>query len=123
MLELIFSDDFVKIAKLESQLLIMLIVLWNDNTFIVGCCQKHNGSWLPVTLFCLIKHLPVFSCFSFDRKALERAALLLNMKHGISRLDNIWGVSGGTRPVKQLSKKVSLCYPEQTGIVTNYSLS
>ncbi|PIK48090.1 putative programmed cell death protein 4-like [Apostichopus japonicus] len=48
----------------------------------------------------------------FSKKALERAALLLNMKHGISRLDNIWGVSGGTRPVKQLSKKMIMLLKE-----------
>ena len=28
------------------------------------------------------------------------------MKHGIVRLDNVWGVGGGLRPVKVLSKKV-----------------
>lgn len=41
------------------------------------------------------------------RAACEKAELLLNMKHGIVRLDNVWGVGGGLRPVKVLVKKVS----------------
>ncbi|KAJ8026287.1 Programmed cell death protein 4 [Holothuria leucospilota] len=51
-------------------------------------------------------------CDFSNRKALARAELLLNMKHGISRLDNIWGVSGGTRPVKLLSKKMIMLLKE-----------
>ena len=41
-----------------------------------------------------------------DRAALKRAALLLNMKHGIARLDTIWGMGGGQRPVVFLVKQV-----------------
>lgn len=67
-----------------------------------GCIWVHLVAGLPHKItscwFLVLAHY---------RKALERADLLLSMKHGISRLDNIWGVSGGTRPVKQLSKKVS----------------
>ena len=40
------------------------------------------------------------------RKALDKADLLLSLKHGIVRLDNVWGVGGGNRPVKYLSKEV-----------------
>ena len=39
--------------------------------------------------------------------ALEKADLLLGQKHGIVRLDNIWGTGGGIRPVKYLVKQVS----------------
>ena len=38
--------------------------------------------------------------------ALEKADLLLGQKHGIVRLDNIWGTGGGIRPVKYLVKQV-----------------
>ena len=38
--------------------------------------------------------------------ALEKAEVLLSLKHGIVRLDNVWGVGGGIRPVKTLMKKV-----------------
>ena len=41
--------------------------------------------------------------------ALEKADLLLGQKHGIVRLDNIWGTGGGIRPVKYLVKQVSTC--------------
>ena len=40
------------------------------------------------------------------RQAVNKANALLKMKHGIVRLDNVWGVGGGLRPVKVLSKKV-----------------
>jgi len=38
---------------------------------------------------------------------LNEADLLLRMKHGMVRLDSVWGVAGGRRPVKHLVKKVS----------------
>lgn len=45
------------------------------------------------------------------RAALDRAAVLLSMKREMVRLDNVWGVGGGLRPVKHLVKEVrgSLC--------------
>lgn len=42
-------------------------------------------------------------CF---RAALDRASVLLSMKREIVRLDNVWGVGGGQRPVKLLIKEV-----------------
>lgn len=44
--------------------------------------------------------------------ALEKADVLLNMKHGIVRLDNIWGVASTLRPVKFLIKKIQLLLKE-----------
>lgn len=43
----------------------------------------------------------------FFRVALDRAAVLLSMKREMVRLDNVWGVGGGLRPVKHLIKEVS----------------
>lgn len=48
----------------------------------------------------------------FCRVALDRAAVLLRMKKEIVRLDNVWGVGGGQRPVKHLIKEVK---SQQTG--------
>ncbi|KAB7506551.1 Programmed cell death protein 4 [Armadillidium nasatum] len=45
-------------------------------------------------------------------KALSRAEGLLSMRHGLVRLDNVWGVGGGTRPVKHLIKKMILLLDE-----------
>jgi programmed cell death protein 4 len=45
-------------------------------------------------------------------EALRRAHTLLNMKHGLVRLDNVWGVGGGIRPVKYLIKKIILLLKE-----------
>jgi programmed cell death protein 4 len=41
-----------------------------------------------------------------SRIAIEHADVLLNMKHGLVRLDSVWGVSGGMRPVKYLIKQI-----------------
>lgn len=49
-----------------------------------------------------------YLCF-FPRVALDRAAVLLSMKREMVRLDNVWGVGGGQRPVKHLIKEVSWC--------------
>jgi len=46
------------------------------------------------------------------KDALQRAEVLLNMKHGLVRLDNVWGVGGGIRPVKYLVKQIILLLKE-----------
>lgn len=46
------------------------------------------------------------------RQALARADTLLSMKHGLVRLDNVWGVSGGLRPVKYLTRQMTLLLQE-----------
>ncbi len=43
---------------------------------------------------------------------MKRAQLLLGMKHGIARLDNVWGVGGGQRPVRFLVGKMNLLLRE-----------
>ena len=35
--------------------------------------------------------------------------MLIHMKHGMARLDNVWGVGGGQRPVMFLISKVHIC--------------
>jgi len=47
-----------------------------------------------------------------SKAALLRADTLLSMKHGMVRLDNVWGVGGGVRPVKYLVKKIVLLLKE-----------
>lgn len=49
---------------------------------------------------------------SYASQALDRAEVLLSMKHGLVRLDNVWGVGGGIRPVKLLIKKMVLLLKE-----------
>ncbi|XP_063231574.1 programmed cell death protein 4 [Bacillus rossius redtenbacheri] len=46
------------------------------------------------------------------RQALLRADTLLSMKHGMVRLDNVWGVGGGLRPVKSLVRQMNLLLQE-----------
>ncbi|XP_032885889.1 programmed cell death protein 4-like isoform X1 [Amblyraja radiata] len=45
------------------------------------------------------------------RQALDKATVLLSMNRGM-RLDNVWGVGGGLRPVKQLVKEMNLLLKE-----------
>lgn len=49
---------------------------------------------------------------SKQAKALTEADVLLRMKHGMVRLDSVWGVVGGRRPVKHLVKKMVLLLKE-----------
>lgn len=56
-------------------------------------------------------HAGRISCVQ-ARLALEKADTLLKMKHGIVRLDNVWGIGGGSRPVKSLIKKMVLLLKE-----------
>lgn len=43
-----------------------------------------------------------------SRVAVKRAEVLLKMKHGMVRLDAVWGSGGGRRPVKVLVNKVRM---------------
>ncbi|XP_050676495.1 programmed cell death protein 4 [Leptidea sinapis] len=45
-------------------------------------------------------------------QSLSRADTLLSMKQGMVRLDNIWGVGGGIRPVKSLIRQIQLLLKE-----------
>ena len=52
--------------------------------------------------------MSIMVCFlCVDRAALEKAEVLLKLNQTIVKLDNVWGVGGGTRPVKFLTNKVS----------------
>ncbi|RDD42363.1 Programmed cell death protein 4 [Trichoplax sp. H2] len=46
------------------------------------------------------------------RFALKKAEILLKVKHGISRLDNIWGVGGARQSVEHLREKIILLIKE-----------
>ncbi|XP_022541986.1 programmed cell death protein 4a [Astyanax mexicanus] len=46
------------------------------------------------------------------RAALDRASVLLTMKREMVRLDNVWGVGGGQRPVRHLIKEMNLLLKE-----------
>lgn len=46
------------------------------------------------------------------RDAIDHASALLNMKHGLVRLDSVWGVCGGMRPVKYLVRQIKLLLKE-----------
>jgi len=52
------------------------------------------------------------NAFLWCRQALSRADTLLSMKHGLVRLDNVWGVGGGLRPVKYLTRQMTLLLQE-----------
>lgn len=58
-----------------------------------------------------IETLKQLNCVFF-RQALARADVLLSMKHGMTRLDNVWGVGGGLRPVTSLVRSMGLLLQE-----------
>ncbi|XP_075222554.1 programmed cell death 4 [Lycorma delicatula] len=45
-------------------------------------------------------------------EAVRRAETLLSMKHGLVRLDNVWGIGGALRPVKYLIRQMNLLLQE-----------
>ncbi|GJQ69194.1 hypothetical protein Trydic_g6345 [Trypoxylus dichotomus] len=45
-------------------------------------------------------------------EAIHRAETLLSVKHGLVRLHNVWGVGGALRPVKYLTRQMSLLLQE-----------
>ena len=49
---------------------------------------------------------PLTALPSLFRSVFKRANLLVNMKHGMARLDSVWGVGGGQWPVKTLVRQV-----------------
>lgn len=70
--------------------------------------------------FSSLPHFTFCMRICFCRVALDRATVLLRMKREILRLDNVWGVGGGQRPVKHLIKEVK---PQQTGPPLDVSMS
>lgn len=46
------------------------------------------------------------------QEAIGRADTLLSMKHGLVRLHNVWGVGGALRPVKYLTRQMTLLLQE-----------
>ena len=62
---------------------------------------------LPICLL-LNSLCQVLKQLLFCSTAIDKADVLLSMKHGIVRLDDVWGVCGGNRPVKYLVKRVRI---------------
>ncbi|XP_077289623.1 programmed cell death 4 [Arctopsyche grandis] len=48
----------------------------------------------------------------YAKQALTKANTLLSMKHGLVRLDTIWGIGGGLRPVKSLVRQMNMLLKE-----------
>lgn len=61
---------------------------------------------------CFVKNVEDTRPESAQRKALHKADILLHVNHSMVRLDSIWGVGGGRRPVKHLIKKMVLLLKE-----------
>ncbi|XP_042192621.1 programmed cell death protein 4b isoform X1 [Callorhinchus milii] len=57
------------------------------------------------------KHKGKVDC-TISRSALGRATVLLSMKRGGLRLENVWGIGGGQRPVEHLSQEIDMLLKE-----------
>ncbi|KAF5284091.1 hypothetical protein FQA39_LY17140 [Lamprigera yunnana] len=60
--------------------------------FLINAKNKSNGKYI--------------------QEAISRADTLLSMKHGLVRLHNVWGVGGALRPVKYLTRQMTLLLQE-----------
>lgn len=67
-----------------------------------------GDNYTKIKLYMMSEISELFFC----RVALNRAETLLTMKHGLVRLDNVWGVGGGLRPVKYLTRQMNLLLQE-----------
>ncbi len=50
--------------------------------------------------------------FILKRESLGRAQTMLSSELGLYRLDNVWGIGGGLRPVKTLIRQMNLLLEE-----------
>lgn len=93
-----------------------LVWSFNWGSSRVWCCEllslSHSLALLSLSLS--LSYTSLFLLLSLTPSptltrsaALRRAELLLSMKHGLARLDNVWGVGGGQRPVMFIIGKVS----------------
>ncbi|KAG9344149.1 hypothetical protein JZ751_012631 [Albula glossodonta] len=96
------SDTAVSHSVLESTLSLLSML----GQFIARAVADHA---LPMEF--LSRYKGRVDC-DHARAALDRAAVLLSMKREIVRLDNVWGVGGGQRPVKHLIKEMNLLLKE-----------
>lgn len=68
--------------------------------------RLHSAVLILFLLCCLLTFFSVRNCIA-------HATTLLHMKHGMVRLDNVWGsVGGGLRPVKVLEHEMTLLLQE-----------
>lgn len=56
--------------------------------------------------------IDVMCCFIISSQALVKADNLLSIKHGLTRLDNVWGVGGSLRPVQYLVRQMNMLLDE-----------
>lgn len=50
--------------------------------------------------------------YYYYSEALIKAHNLLSIKHGLTRLDNVWGVGGSLRPVQYLVRQMNMLLDE-----------
>jgi len=87
------------------------VISWQEQLLMTAF---HQNSWHPTRVMWRLKRLKLHCRFKIKlylglRKQnvtiflfYQRASTLFSMKHGLVRLDNVWGVGGGVRPVKSL---------------------
>lgn len=79
--------------------------IWGFFFFADGAAVFYKGQKnVPGLILCCFSTPILFTVVV--RVALDRAAVLLSLKSAMVRLDNVWGVGGGLRPVKHLIKEV-----------------
>lgn len=82
-----------------------MCVVHVKHSIVLICLYRHYWTGIRMHQRKLVPYGKYMLCVCF-RAALDRASVLLSMKREIVRLDNVWGVGGGQRPVKHLVKEV-----------------
>ncbi|CAH1716409.1 programmed cell death protein 4 [Aphis gossypii] len=88
-----------------------LILDTPDAPIVVGCFLARTiaDDCLPPKIIDFFKEK---NYSDLANQALIKAHNLLNIKHGLTRLDNVWGVGGSLRPVQYLVRQMNMLLDE-----------
>lgn len=79
-----------------------LMIMWNTSAMLLAIDCGSIWAWCCVSCRCAPR-----------RQSIAHANTLLSMKHGMVRLDSVWGpLGGGLRPVKVLEHEMELIIQE-----------
>lgn len=120
MTSVLLSDLTVRIVKAKEMITAFQMLLSNLPDLILDCPEA------PVLLGNFIARAIADACMppkavnifkekienDYAREALNRADTLLSSELALYRLDNVWGIGGGLRPVKTLIRQMNLALEE-----------
>lgn len=67
---------------------------------------------IPPSFISQLRRLPEEELTPLAKSCIDHAAVLLEMEHGMVKLDTVWGIAGGMRPVNALVSRIQLLLAE-----------